>query len=123
MKPQLTGKAGISEEERLRKGWRRKQGIRKSIRIRRGGGNGWELRRKQDDTNHLGNQIEEAARRDGEGSPWSNLDLDEHQTGGIHQIRHICQQVDTCQDGHRQPSVPATHCIGLYITTRAAWIH
>lgn len=123
MKPQLTGKTGISEEERLRKEWRRKQGIRKSIRIRRVGGNGWKMRRKQDDTNHLGNQIEEATRRDGEGSPLSNLDLDKHQTGGIHQIRHICQQVDTCQDGHRQPSVPATHFIGLYITTRAAWIH
>lgn len=69
MKPQLTGKTGIAEEERLRKGWRRKQGIRKSIRIQRGGGNGWEVRRNQDNSNHLGNQTEEAARRDGKGAP------------------------------------------------------
>lgn len=115
MQPQLKGKTGIPEEERLRKGWKRK-----SVRVRRGGGNGWETRRKQNGTSHLGNQIEEAAGRDGEGSPSSNLDLDEHQTRGIHQIRHICQQVDTCQDGHRQPSVPETHRVGLYIITRAA---
>lgn len=45
------------------------------------------------------------------------LDLDKHQTSGVHQIRHIGQQVDTCQDGHRQSAVPVTHRVRVCIST------
>lgn len=119
VQPQLKGRRGIPEEER-KKGMKKK--TENSIHIQQGRGNGRETR-KVGQYQSPDNQVEEAARRDWEGSPSSILDLDEHQTSGVHQIRHICQQVDTRQDGHRQSSVPVTHHVGLHIIVRAGWIH
>lgn len=113
-----TGCGNQTKQEGRQSGWRG-EGNRSESRRSQEGERGARERTSED----LGTRERLSAEKRGEdGEPLGGAsDPDKDQAGRVHQVGHVSQQVDGCQDGHSQTSVPGAHVIGVPVA--AAWIH